>query len=154
MLRSLLISEPVTEKDKGPREVTHGDLSDLNLPRPSPQVPPLLISQLCPSQTKPDHQSRRVVMVQNMRSGVRRPWVPPQGLLSQRVFAYLLLRDAAKLLKRLGPYILSSVVEDSAHSDFLHLYQSVWKTKQKTLYYCACLSFISIFSFFFHFEFL
>ena len=38
MLRSLLISEPVTEKDKGPREVTHGDLSDLNLPRPSPQI--------------------------------------------------------------------------------------------------------------------
>lgn len=36
-------------------------------------------------------------MVQNTGPGVRRPWVSTQGLLSQRVFAYLLLNDAAKL---------------------------------------------------------
>lgn len=130
---SLLISEPVTQEDKGSKELTHSDLSCLNLPRPSPQVSPL-ISKLCPFQPKPDHHSQGVVMVQNTRSGVRRPWVPAQGLLSQRVFTYLLLRDAAKLpSKKVGPiYSPTSSVRQYPSPSFLYLYQSVWKKQDTT----------------------
>lgn len=35
-------------------------------------------------------------MVQNTRPEVRQPWVPAQGLLIQREFTHLLLKNVAK----------------------------------------------------------
>ena len=155
MLRSLLISEPVTEKDKGPREVTHGDLSYLNLPRPSPQVSPVdqptlsFPNQAWPSVTESNHGSEHEIWSQAALGST------PRITESKGICIFAVERCCQTAKKAEPIYTLTSGVRQCpfhTFSIFTNLFGKQNKKPSTTV--LAFLSLVSFSFFFFHFEFL
>lgn len=149
MLRSLLISEPVTERDKGPREVTHGDLSYLNLPRPSPQVPPVdqptlsFPNQAWPSVTEGSHGSEHEIWSQAALGSTPR-------ITESKGICIFAVERCCQTAKKAGPIytLISSIRQCPFHtfSIFTNLFGKQNKKPSTTV-----LAFLSLASFPFFF---